>query len=498
MTIPDQPAPASPRSQPSSSAQPNQLSSIQHIVQLMLENRSFDHMLGFLYPNQTGPNGQPFEGLLGTEANNDANGNPVTVFPIDSGTAGAYFMPGADPGEGYANTNSQLFGTGEAPTPLVATNGGFVTNYAAAIVYDQRIHRKVLPGTVASDIMGVFTPAALPVLSGLAAGFAVCDHWYSSVPTETFPNRAFACAATSQGHMNDSTSSYTVQSIFGLMTAQAVSWKIYGYDAEPLTRGNFPDTVQAPDTCFGKFADFQADAAAGNLPAYSFLEPGWGSAGNSQHPNYDVALGEVLIQQVYQALRSSPGWNQTLLIITYDEHGGCYDHVAPPGGAVPPDSSVGDYGFDFTRFGVRVPAVLVSPLIPAGTVYRVPAASMAIDHTSVLKTIELRWGLPALTARDAAAPDLGGVLTLTTPRTDDPLAAVVAPTSTGDNPAAGEVSHLQQLHAQMIADLPVPDEHLVGAPVLPDQNTPEQYANYIATRTHTWKSARDAGRAPTR
>jgi phospholipase C len=254
--------------------------------------------------------------------------------------------------------------------------------------------------------------------------------------------------------------------------------------------------VQAPDTCFGKFVDFQADA--GNLPAYCFLEPSWGSAGNSQHPNYDVALGEALIKQVYQALRSGPGWNQTLLIITYDEHGGCYDHVAPPGGAVPPDTSVGEYGFDFTRFGVRVPAVLVSPLIPAGTIYRVPAGGTPIDHTSVLKTIELRWGLPALTARDAAAPDLGGVLTLTTPRTDDPLAGVTAPTSTGANPAAGEVSHLQQLHAQMIADLPVPDEHLVGAPVLPDQNTPGQYASYIAARTHTWKSARDAGRAPAR
>jgi phospholipase C len=346
--------------------------------------------------------------------------------------------------------------------------------------------------------MGVFTPAGLPVLSGLAAGFAVCDHWYSSVPTETFPNRAFACAATSQGHMNDSASSYTVQSIFGLMTAHAVSWKIYGYDDEPLTRGNYPDTVQAPDTCFGKFADFQADAAAGNLPAYSFLEPSWGSAGNSQHPNYDVALGEVLIQHVYQALRSGPGWNQTLLIITYDEHGGCYDHVAPPGGAVPPDTSAGEYGFDFTRFGVRVPAVLVSPLIPAGTIYGVPAGSTPIDHTSVLKTIELRWGLPALTARDAAAPDLGGVLTLTTPRTDDPLAGVTAPTSTGQNPATGEVSHLQQLHAQMISDLPVPDEHLVGAPVLPDQNTPGQYASYIAARTDTWKSARDSGHAPAR
>jgi phospholipase C len=481
MTVPNQPSP---------------LSSVQHIVQLMLENRSFDHMLGFLYPNKSGPNGQPFEGLLGTETNNDASGNPVQVFQINAASAGAYFMPGADPGEGYANTNSQLFGNGKAPVPPVATNSGFVTNYAAAITYDTNVKRTPLAGTVASNIMGIFPPSALPVLSGLATGFAVCDHWFSSVPTETFPNRAFACAGTSQGHMNDSASSYTVQSIFGLMSAHSLTWKIYGYDEEPLTRANYPDTVGAPDTNFGKFADFQSDATAGTLPAYSFLEPSWGSTGNSQHPNYDVALGEALIQQVYQALRSGPGWDQTLLIITYDEHGGCYDHVPPPSGATPPDSSAGEFGFDFTRFGVRVPAVLVSPLIPAGTIYRVPAGSTPIDHTSVLKTIELRWGLPALSARDAAAPDLGGVLTLTVPRTDDPLAGVVAPTSSGTNPAVGQVSHLQQLQAQMTSDLPVPAEQLVGEPLLANQHTPADYAHYIAARTSKWKAARDAGQAP--
>jgi len=476
--------------------QQSQLSSIQHIVQVMFENRSFDHMLGFLYPKKTGPNGQPFEGLLGTESNNDENGNPVTVYQIDTGNPGAYFMPGADPGEGYANTNSQLFGSGRAPSPPVATNGGFVTNFAAAISFDQRDNRSVLSGTTASDIMGVFPPAALPVLSGLAAGYAVCDHWYSSVPTETFPNRAFACAATSQGHMNDSTSSYTVQSIFGLMTAHNLSWKIYGYDAEPLTRGNFPDTANAPDTCFGRFTDFQADAAGGTLAQYSFLEPSWGSTGNSQHPNYDVALGEAFLQQIYQALRSGPGWNQTLLVITYDEHGGLYDHVPPPSGATPPDSSIGEFGFDFTRFGVRVPAVLVSALIPAGTIFRGPAGATPIDHTSVLKTVEVRFGLPPLTARDAAAPDLGGVLTLTTPRTDDPLAAVVAPASTGANPAAAEVSHLQQLQAQMTADLPVPAEQLADQPLLASQRTSADYAHYIEARTSQWKTARDAGQAP--
>jgi phospholipase C len=491
-------APA-PSPQPAQTPPPaGPLAPVQHIVQVMLENRSFDHMLGFLYPNRSGPGGQPFEGLLGTESNNDSTGKPVTVFQISTATANAYFMPGADPGEGYANTNVQLFGTGKPPNPPVATMSGFVASFESAIPYDQRSGQSVYGGTTASDIMGVFPPSALPVLSGLARGFAVCDHWYSSVPTETFPNRAFACAGTSQGHMNDATSSFTVPSVFGLMSKRGLSWKIYGYNAEPLTRANFPDTMDAPDTSFGKFADFQADAAGGQLAAYSFLEPSWGSTGNSQHPNYDVALGEAFILQVYQAVRNGPGWDNTLLIITYDEHGGCYDHVPPPAGATPPDSTIGEFGFDFTRFGVRVPAVLVSPLIPAGTIYRVPDESTPIDHTSVLKTIEQRWGLPALTARDAAAPGLGGVLTLTTPRADDPMAGVTAPTSSGQNPAAGQVSHLLQLQAQQVSNLQVPLSQLQDKPLLANQHTPADYQNYIEARTDTWKAARAAGDAPAR
>ena len=123
----------------------NQLPSINHIVQLMLENRSFDHMLGFLYAGtgNVSPTGQAFEGLTGSESNTDASGNTVTVYQIDHTTAGAYFMPGADPGEGYANTNEQLFGSGKPPSPPTATNTGFVTNFADAISYDQRSERSV-------------------------------------------------------------------------------------------------------------------------------------------------------------------------------------------------------------------------------------------------------------------------------------------------------------------------------------------------------------------
>ncbi len=295
--------------------------------------------------------------------------------------------------------------------------------------------------------------------------------------------------------MNDSTASYTVQSIFGLMAAHNLSWKIYGYDQQPLTRKNYPDTTSAPAARFGLFTDFQADAGAGQLPQYGFLEPSWGSTGNSQHPNYDVSLGEKLIQQVYAAVRGGPGWDQTLLIITYDEHGGLYDHVPPSGGATPPASSAGEFGFDSPGFGPRIPAVLVSPLIPAGTVFRAPAGSAPIDHTSVLKTIEVRWSLPSLTARDAAAPDLGDVLTLTAPRTDDPLAGVAAPVSTGANPAAAEVSHIQKVDAQLTSELPVGLGQLRSAPLLANLKTPADYAHYVTARTRTWQDAA-SGQAP--
>jgi phospholipase C len=472
----------------------NQLSSIQHIVVLMLENRSFDHMLGFLYADQgnKSPSGQPFEGLTGKEYNVDSSGKRVPVFKIKPTDKNAYFMPGADPGEGYAATNSELFGSINAPTPPVATNEGFLKDFSYTLGWEAKEHWTILPGTVPQNIMGIFTPEMLPVLSTLARSYAVCDHWYCSLPTETMPNRAFVNAATSQGHMDDATKSFTVPSIFGLLSNHNVSWAIYGYDSEPLTRHNFPDTINADDSHYGLFKDFQATATSGKLPAYTFLEPSWDSKGNSQHPNYDVALGEQLIHDVYYALRNGKAWKQTLLIITYDEHGGCYDHVPPPSGAVPPDDTPGEFGFDFKRFGIRVPAVLVSPLIAPGTVFRVPDGTMPLDHTSILKTVEKRWNLPALTARDAAAPDIGDVLTLTTARTDDPLKKVKVPKASGKDPAKGHPSHLQQVHAELVARLPVQDKQGNRVHQVPELRTSDEYNAYIKSRTAAWKSSRKA------
>jgi phospholipase C len=468
------------------------LAAINHIVLLMLENRSFDHMLGYLYADRRNVSaaGQPFEGLTGAESNKDASGKAVPVFAIQPTTHNTYFMPGADPGEGYSATNSQLFGVTNAPSPPLATNGGFVTNFAYTLGWEAKEGWSILGGTVATDIMGMFTPQMLPVLSGLARGFAVCDQWFSSVPTETLPNRAFVCSGTSQGHMDDKTKSFTAPSIFGLLSAHQLGWSIYGYDTEPLTRTTFSDITDAPETHFGQFPAFQAAAAAGTLPPFTFLEPSWGSSGNSQHPNYNVALGEQLIHDVYYALRNGPGWNQTLLIVTYDEHGGCYDHVAPPTNAVPPDNSAGEYGFDFKRFGVRVPTVLISPLIPPGTVFRVPTGSMPLDHTSVLKTIQQRWGLPSLTARDAAAPGVGEVLTLTTPRTDDPLQGVTVPQAKAIHPPDPRPSHLEEIHAEQVSRLPVPDAAGGAHHEMPVLHTSSETRKYIEARIAAWKASR--------
>jgi phospholipase C len=464
--------------------------SVQHIVVLMLENRSFDHMLGFLYTDQgnRSPGGQPFEGLSGNETNPDSAGNGASVFKIATTDQNAYFMPGADPGEGYVATNMQLFGAASASSTQEPGNGGFVRDFAQTLQAEARKGWSILPGTVEKNIMGVFTPDMLPVLSGLARGYAVCDHWYASAPTETMPNRAFACAATSQGHMDDATKTFTCASIFGRLMDAGKSWSIYGYDTPPLTRHNFPDVTNAPESHFALFSDFQSAAKEGALPAFSFLEPSWGPTGNSQHPNYDVALGEQLIYDVYQAVSTGQNWNQSLLIVTYDEHGGCYDHVPPPASAVPPDSLAGEFGFDFRRFGVRVPTVLISPWIEAGSVFRVPDAMMPLDHASILKTAQMLWGIPALTARDAAAPDLSGVFTRTTPRTDDPLAGVTVPTSGTPYPGGDVPSHLQMIHAELVSQLPVADEQGLTHAQMPVLKTSQDCTQYIRTRTEAWKA----------
>jgi phospholipase C len=467
----------------------NQLGSIKHIVQLMMENRSFDQMLGFLYASSgnRSPTGQKFDGLTGNESNPDDTNRQIKVYKIDQSSPHPYLMPGADPGEGFHNTNYQLFRTDDPQPGKAPTNDGFVINFKAAIASDLARHfQDTLPDTDPSEIMGMYTPELLPIMSALAKGFAVCDRWFSSAPTQTIPNRAFAGSATSQGHLDNQCKIFTCPSIFGQMSKKNVDWGIYGYNRDPLTRHDYTDIQTADESHYGHYRDFQERADAGTLPAYTFLEPDWGASGNSQHPNYDVSLGERMLHDVYYTLRNGPHWNDTLLLITYDEHGGNYDHVPPPWGAVPPgDDTVGEWGFNFDRYGVRIPALLISPRIAAGTVFR--AKRGEIDHTSVLKTIELRWGLDPLTERDKAAPDLGDVLTLAAPRTDDPLKGVEIPISDFPHPAQSQPSVIEKIHAYKVSHLQLRnDKGTYDHHMPPDMSSSAAIGEYIQTRTAAW------------
>ena len=486
---------------------PDSTSRIKHVVVMMFENRSFDCMLGFLYrdSNNVSPLGHPFEGLTGDETNPDDHGNTIKVFPIVNDNEYAYYMPRKDPGEGFANTNFQLFGAGAPPYPEgIAPNQGFVRDFASPIHnypleqkeeqyspppstggkeahnaekshkqqtahdYKSDHYRKwyrspapqtglqvvpVFPGMEPSDIMGIYTPEMLPILSGLARGYAVSDHWYCSAPTETLPNRAFTHMATSQGYLYDEVHSYSAPSIFSHLVSNGQTWGIFGNNGNPYTMSFCEDIPNPlPDGCqSGSFEDFQSALTGKTLPTYSFLEPTWGSRGNSQHPNYNVAAGEAFLKEIYDSLRTSDYWEDTLLIVTYDEHGGCYDHVTPPDNVTSPPARSAAFGFDFTKLGVRVPALLISPWIEAGTVYR-SAGSTPLDHTSILATLEKLFGMNPLTERDKAAPDVLDVLTLSTARTDDPLKDVNPPVADSSVKITPHASQIQQMHAAALTD----------------------------------------------
>jgi phospholipase C len=481
----------------------------------MLENRSFDHMLGFLYPKSGN-----YDGLDGTESNPDAGGNEARVFPITPGMQNAYYFPLANPAEGYQATNAQLFSSGTPPASGQAANDGFVTSFANELQQPAHPLDPKLAGAVPASIMGMYAAETLPVLSGLAKGFAVCDGWFASVPTQTFPNRAFAVAGTSLGLVGNSargTPAFNTPSVFGKLAEAGQTWKIYGYSKEPLTAQDFPDTVNPGPNgeAVSGFSRFQADASGGQLAAFSYIEPEWATyprssaeaqaddkhnfhIQNDQHPVSNLAVGEKLLYDVYQALRSnSSAWEKTLLIITYDEHGGNYDHVHPPTRAIPPDGVTGPSGFGFTRFGVRVPAVIVSPLIPGGTILHAPSGGRPpFDHTSIIATLRARFGIGALGNRDAAAPDLGSILTLQTPRTDDPLATIEPPAAAdpvlqaGSPPVGAAPSSFLEAKAVAAAALPVPADPIADpqAKVKTLTTAADQY-NFIQQRRAAWRAA---------
>ena len=446
---------------------------IEHIVVLMLENRSFDCMLGKLNPSGPG-----FEGITDDLANYyGATRYPVWKSETLDETAAC--IPNVDPGESFDDMNEQLFGARDKVTEPASMNG-FVQNYATLptsptqnsdlidkIEYYLSKPKQIVPG----EVMHYFEPEQLPALTTLARAFGVCDQWYASAPCQTWPNRFFAHTGTCLGYVNNQQFPipFTAPSIFSRLDQNNKAWRVYFHD--------LPQSILLKDVWataplhYRFFHQFLVDAENGALPHYSFIEPRYfpdvllNKIPNDQHPPHNVLQGDALIAAVYNAVRQSPCWKRTLLIITYDEHGGCFDH-APPPEAVPPDNCA-QFGFDFARYGVRVPAVIVSPYMPQGTVVRSVPIGMPqkgppypFDHTSILSTLREQFGLGLpLTARDAVAPSLLTALTLQDPVNDGPAhidstATPVAP-SKFDELISAPLNHLQSALADMIARLPM-------------------------------------------
>jgi phospholipase C len=218
-------------------------------------------------------------------------------------------------------------------------------------------------------MMEAYRPDQVPVLSALARNYAVFDAWFCPVPSDTWPNRSFVHAGTSNGNVVNGKLpdplDWNVRTIFDVLEDMRASWKVYGDTliTPALTWLMFPGLWQYSSDRFAHFGDFKQACLTGTLPQYSFLEPNLLDNSNDYHPPHDVVAGEQYLYEIWQALSKSPKWEQTLLIITFDEHGGTYDHVIPPWNAACPDekSNRGQLGFAFNRFDVRVPTVVVSP-----------------------------------------------------------------------------------------------------------------------------------------
>jgi phospholipase C len=418
------------------------MAEIQHVVVLMLENRSFESLLGRLYPDRA-----DFDGLTGDESNRVGD-QEIRVWSSASSPGLDTRIPAPDPAELFVDMNEQIFGPdGDGKT---ATMAGFASNYARVAGADPK------------SVMHYYTPEQVPVLSTLARSFGVSDRWHASAPNQTWPNRFFAHCGTANGYVNNMPLHvpYMMWTVFNRLTEAHRSWRIYFHDI-PQSATLARTWSELPDHLKLFEEHFMADAMAGRLPNYSFIEPRYFTCAavnrvpNDQHPPHDVMLGERLIARCYDAIRNGPGWDQTLFIITYDEHGGLYDHVPPPP-AVSPDNHFPE-GFKFDCYGVRVPAVLISPWIPAGSVIR-PSGSTPFDHTSIIATLRKLFDIGPLTARDAAAPDLLSALSLDSPSNPGPayLPMPAFPPAPEEVLAAADVApnHMQQALAQFTSALP--------------------------------------------
>ncbi|ARW18463.1 MULTISPECIES: alkaline phosphatase family protein [Komagataeibacter] len=374
---------------------------IEHVVVLMLENRSFDSMFG-----QSPSSTDPIDRLTGTETNPwhhpDGSVESIAVWTTDGTDRQVVRIPDPDPGESFKDIYEQIHGRQEKGSlaSKLPDMSGFVDNYMA---------QPDRPGSRSPEsVMHFFTPDQLPVLTTLGREFGISDRWHASAPCQTWPNRIFAHTGTSGGWVNNYPDKlpFEMPTVFNRLREVHKDWKIYFHDFAQST--TLSSLWEFSLSNFKYFEEFENDARKGTLPAYSFIEPRYFAhpilrkMPNDQHPAHDVVYGEELIASVYNAVRNGPLWDKTLLIITYDEHGGCYDHVTPPA-AVSPDDKHQD-GFNFDYFGVRVPAIIISPYVKPGHVFR-PQGNTPYDHTTIIATLRKLFGIRSLTKRDQAAPD---------------------------------------------------------------------------------------------
>ncbi|CAM0871289.1 unnamed protein product [Alopecurus aequalis] len=394
-------------------------SPIKNVVVLALENRSFDHMLGWMRRLL----GLPIDGLTGAECNVDPTNSshpPVCV------SADAPLVVPSDPGHSFEDVLDQVFGSRPNQTDPLPTMSGFVRS---ALSVD---------ALLSSDVMRGFAPSLLPSFSALAPEFAVFDRWFSSLPGPTQPNRLFLYSATSHGAVAHDKfnllAGYPQRTIFDSLTADALPFAVYFKTIPTVLFYRRLRTLRTVATSLHTYDKFALHARRGLLPALSVIEPRYfdltGTPADDDHPAHDVANGQRLVKDVYETLRSSPQWNSTLLIVTYDEHGGFYDHVATPMAGVPsPDGLRGPvpFFFKFDRLGVRVPTLMISPWIRKGTVVgrppNGPTPTSEYEHSSIPATIKKIFNLRSdfLTKRDEWAGTFEQIFTdLEGPRTDCP------------------------------------------------------------------------------
>ena len=427
---------------------------IKHIVVLMMENRSFDHMLGLLMneiPDLRGV--RP-----GEWTNADDKGN-VHALTADAAYQGQFRV---DPPHDFWSIHHQIYGRPGDPKLRRPDMQGFASTYERA-------------GGNPGHVMKCFSPERVPTIRALARNYVVCDNWFSSVPGPTNPNRAFAHFGTSFGRVDNGPVWFVGvdgrhdKGIYSRLRDRRRSAKIYYYSLESGTIG----MTFLGSSYFGLYRDFEKDCRNNRLPDYAFVEPPYvdqddGTLAADQHPDNFVLAGDQFIRSVYEAIRSSDEvWRSTLFLIVWDEHGGIFDHVSPP--TLPYGDSFRSplARFNFDRLGVRVPAIVVSP-------YVTPGVSHALfEHASIPATVTQQFiGPPDAYApyrREQRAPTLQQLLVDMAPRMERPdlgrlprrseswddrvILASLSESSTPDRPKFGPTRAASSLQIQHVRDV---------------------------------------------